>query len=77
VRVKYTCMLAESNKMVFSTKNVLDRPWIEFVLGIDQIIKGFDRAVPLMCIGERSRMTFTPEYACKFQSIFSYSNLHA
>lgn len=48
-----------------STKNVLERPWVEFVLGIDQVIRGFDRSLPLMSIGERSKLTFTPEYACK------------
>lgn len=47
-----------------STKNILERPWVEFVLGIDQIIKGIDRALPLMCIGERSKIILTPEYGC-------------
>jgi FKBP-type peptidyl-prolyl cis-trans isomerase len=65
VRVKYTATLPDSGKIVMSTKNILERPWVEFVLGIDQVIKGFDRALPLMCIGERSRVTFTPEYGCK------------
>jgi hypothetical protein len=48
-----------------STKNVLSRPWVEFVLGIDQVIKGFDRAIPLMSVGERSTIIISPEYACK------------
>jgi FKBP-type peptidyl-prolyl cis-trans isomerase 2 len=58
-----------------STKNVLERPWVEFVLGIDQVIKGFDRALPLMCIGERSKLIFTPEYGCKSQFMFSSTPL--
>lgn len=49
-----------------STKNVLGRPWVEFVLGIDQVIKGFDRALPLMSVGERSTIVISPEYACKY-----------
>ena len=48
-----------------STKNVLERPWVEFVLGIDHVIKGFDRALPQMSVGERSKLIFTPEYGCK------------
>lgn len=47
-----------------STKNILERPWVEFVLGIDQVIKGFERALPLMSIGERSKIIMSPEYAC-------------
>jgi hypothetical protein len=52
-------------QVVMSTKNVLGRPWVEFVLGIDQVIKGFDRALPMMSVGERSMITVTPEYGCK------------
>jgi hypothetical protein len=65
VRVRYNCMIAGTNELVMSTKNTLERPWVEFVLGIDQVIRGFDRSLPLMSIGERSKMVFTPEYACK------------
>ena len=57
-------------QVVMSTKNVLGRPWVEFVLGVDQVIKGFDRALPLMSVGERSTIVVTSEYACK-----SYANL--
>ena len=59
-----------------STKNVLGRPWVEFVLGVDQVIKGFDRALPLMSVGERSTIVVTSEYACKSYAIllhFSFS----
>lgn len=61
VRVKYKCELPDG-KVVMSTKHMLDRPWIEFVLGVNQVIKGFDRALPLMSVGERSKITVTPEY---------------
>ena len=52
-----------------STKNVLGRPWVEFVLGIDQVIKGFDRALPLMSVGERSTIIMSSEYACKLPNL--------
>jgi hypothetical protein len=47
-----------------STKNVLDRPWVEFVLGIEQVVKGFDRGLALMSVGERSKIIVSPEYGC-------------
>mmetsp|Transcript_9921 Transcript_9921/g.16330 ORF Transcript_9921/g.16330 Transcript_9921/m.16330 type:complete len:537 (-) Transcript_9921:543-2153(-) len=62
VRVRYVTTLVESDKVVMSTKNVLGRPWVEFVLGIEQVIKGFDRAIPQMSVGERSTITISPEY---------------
>ena len=70
VRVRYVASLVENQKVVMSTKNVLGRPWVEFVLGIDQVIKGFDRALPLMSVGERSTIIMSPEYACKY--VFLY-----
>lgn len=63
VRVRYVTTLTDTGKVVMSTKHVLGRPWVEFVLGIDQIIKGIDRALPQMCIGERSNVIVTPEYS--------------
>lgn len=65
VRVRYVCYLTETGKEVMSTKHTLERPWVEFVIGIDQVIKGFDRAIPMMSVGERSKITMSPEYACK------------
>ena len=53
------------DQVVMSTKNVLGRPWVEFVLGVDQVIRGFDRALPLMSVGERSMIRLSAEYACK------------
>lgn len=63
VRVKYSCYV--EGKLIFSTKNVLEKPWIELVIGTDQVIKGFDRALQQMSLGERSKITFSPVYACK------------
>lgn len=42
---------------------------MEFVLGIDQVIKGFDRAVPQMSVGERSTIDITAEYACEWKAV--------
>eukprot|EP01038_Epipyxis_sp_PR26KG_P012934 gene12934-17341_t len=69
VKVKYLCTLTESGKVVMSTKNVIQRPWVEFVLGVDHVIKGFDRAIPHMSVGERSILTFSPEYAYGSQGL--------
>lgn len=66
VRVRYTCYVTGTEKVVMSTKNMLGQPWVEFVLGIDQVIKGFDRALPQMSVGERSKIIISSEYACKY-----------
>ena len=64
--------------MVTSTKSGLQRPWVEFVLGIGMIIKGIDRALPKMSLGERNKIRITPTYAygindlLKFFFIFFY-----
>ena len=50
-------------QMVTSTKSGMQRPWVEFVLGVGMTIKGFDRAIPKMSIGERSKIRVTPTYA--------------
>ena len=63
VRVKFTCYLLPSKKLVTSTKNGYGKPSVEFVLGVDQIVKGFDRALTRMSVGERSRINMTAEYA--------------
>jgi FKBP-type peptidyl-prolyl cis-trans isomerase len=65
VRVRYVCILTDTNKTVMSTKHTLERPWVEFVLGVDQVIKGFDRALPMMSVGERSKIIMSPEYGCE------------
>mmetsp|Transcript_923 Transcript_923/g.920 ORF Transcript_923/g.920 Transcript_923/m.920 type:complete len:505 (-) Transcript_923:48-1562(-) len=71
VRVRYTAYVlttaglynAENLRMITSTKTGLQRPWVEFVLGIGMIIKGIDRALPKMSIGERNKIRVTPTYA--------------
>jgi len=50
----------------------MQRASVEFVLGIGQVIKGFDRAIPQMTIGERSKVTISPEYAYKSEGLFPF-----
>ncbi len=42
----------------------MNRNSVKFVIGANQVIKGFDRAIPQMSVGEHSKITITPEYAC-------------
>jgi FK506-binding protein 1 len=63
VRVRYLCTLVEGGTLLASTKTQIKKPSVEFALGFNQVIKGFDRALPRMSIGERAKLTFTPEYA--------------
>ena len=66
VRVRYVCSIVEGatkGKIITSTKNGMQLLSVEFVLGVGQVIKGFDRALPQMSIGERSKITITSEYA--------------
>ena len=59
VRIRYVCSMISNNKVVTSTKNGIKRKVVEFVLGVGQTIKGFDRALPKMSIGERSKVDRT------------------
>ena len=40
-----------TTQLVSSTKHSMSRESMEFVLGIDQVVKAFDRALPQMSIG--------------------------
>ena len=70
VRMRYVCYLKGGDKPIGSTKASMGRPSIEFVLGVNHIIKGIDRAMPLMSIGERSKIHVTSEYAYGTQGLF-------
>lgn len=71
-RVKFTCNLLPSRKLVTSTKNGYGKISVEFVLGINQIVKGFDRAVTRMSIGERSRVSVTADYGYGKDGLFPH-----
>jgi len=62
VRVRYTCTLADG-KIVTSTKAGMQLPAIEFVLGINQVIRGFDVALPQISVGERAKIKISAEFA--------------
>lgn len=72
VRIRYTCSLVQNEKIVMSTKNGMQLPDVEFVLGVNQVIKGFDRAVPQMSIGERSKVFLTAEYAYGKEGLYPH-----
>lgn len=50
----------------------MHRQSVEFVLGIGQVIKGFDRAITQMTVGERSRIIVSPEYAYGTDGLFPH-----
>lgn len=63
VRVRYAVLLKGGGKVVSSSKTSMQRSHVEFVLGIDQIIKGLDYALPLMSIGQRAKISISAAYA--------------
>jgi FK506-binding protein 1 len=70
VRLRYVCFLKGNDKPIGSTKASMQRPSIEFVLGTQHIIKGIDRALPMMSIGERSKISVSAEYAYGKEGLF-------
>lgn len=77
VRVKYVCYRVAkegewNEKLVTSTKNGIGKVSVEFVLGFNQVVKGFDRAVKMMSTGERASITLTPEYAYGAEGLFPH-----
>jgi hypothetical protein len=50
----------------------MHRQSVEFVLGVGQVIKGFDRALPQMTVGERSKLFISPEYAYGDDGLFPH-----
>ena len=51
-----------SNGKVFDSSVTRGKPF-EFVLGVGQVIKGWDEGVAKMSIGEKANITCPPEYA--------------
>jgi FK506-binding protein 1 len=72
VRVKYVCTLVLTDKVVTSSKNGIQKKDVEFILGNDQCIKGFDRVIPKMSVGERSKVSMTSEYAYGTEGMFPH-----
>ncbi|CAM9368273.1 unnamed protein product, partial [Phaeothamnion confervicola] len=61
VRVHYTCTTLGGH-LVECSRKMRKRPF-EFVVGMEQVILGLDRAICGMTFGERARFTISPEYA--------------
>ena len=72
VRVRYVCKVVANGKVVTSTKNGIGKASVEFVLGVDQVIKGFDKALGKMSVGERSNITITAQYAYGTEGLFPH-----
>jgi FK506-binding protein 1 len=62
VRIAFVMRLCEGEKVVSSSKNAMGFRYVEFVIGMNQLVKGLDRALPKMSVGGRSRISFTPSY---------------
>jgi FK506-binding protein 1 len=60
VTVHYIGTLTDGSK--FDSSRDKDRPF-QFVFGKGQVIKGWDEGVAKMSIGERSKLTCSPDYA--------------
>lgn len=81
MRVRYTCTLQASKILVSSTKMIAgpEHDYLEFVLGMKHTIKGIDRALPYLSVGQRALITVSAEYAYGskgFQSLIPpHSNL--
>jgi FKBP-type peptidyl-prolyl cis-trans isomerase len=60
VVVHYTGTLTDGSK--FDSSRDRNKPF-SFVIGKGQVIKGWDEGVAQMSIGQRAKLTCTPDYA--------------
>ena len=58
--VHYTGTLTNGTK--FDSSRDKNRPF-QFKIGMGQVIKGWDEGVAKMSVGERSKLTCSPDYA--------------
>jgi len=62
-RIAFTCTLVSTGKVVSSSKNAMGFQYVDFVLGINQLCKGVDRALYRMSVGGRYRVFLTAQYS--------------
>jgi FK506-binding protein 1 len=62
VQLHYTIVLEETGKVIESSRKMRHRPF-EFVVGIGQVVRGWDVAIRKFSFGERSKVTVTSSYA--------------
>ncbi|CAK1543617.1 unnamed protein product [Leptosia nina] len=60
VVVHYTGTLENGKK--FDSSRDRGQPF-KFTLGKGDVIKGWDQGIPKMCVGERARLTCSPDFA--------------
>ncbi|AZQ74339.1 FKBP-type peptidyl-prolyl cis-trans isomerase [Streptomyces luteoverticillatus] len=60
VTMHYTGVLTNGQK--FDSSHDRNEPF-KTPIGIGKVIKGWDEGVPQMSLGERARLTITPDYA--------------
>jgi hypothetical protein len=58
-----------TGQQICCTKEINGGKPFEFILGIGQVIRGWDRAIPKMSFGERSMLTLKAKYAYGSQGL--------
>lgn len=66
VTVHYTGKLTNGKK--FDSSRDRNEPF-QFVLGVGQVIRGWDEGVAQMSVGERAELTCSPDYAYGNRSV--------
>ncbi|KAI0283927.1 peptidyl-prolyl cis-trans isomerase [Russula aff. rugulosa BPL654] len=60
VTIHYVGTLVDGKK--FDSSRDRDTPFVTKI-GVGNVIKGWDEGVPQLCVGQRAKLTVTPDYA--------------